>query len=122
MLPDYVNMIFLSATTPNTVEFSDWIGRTKRKNVHVVTTDYRPVPLQHNLWAKDELVPILEGRGKFDEAAVKRADRMLKGTDKKEELQKKHMAKTGAKPEVRRVSAERAEFRIIAVSIASFRH
>ena len=31
MLPEYVNLIFLSATTPNTIEFSEWIGRTKRK-------------------------------------------------------------------------------------------
>jgi hypothetical protein len=31
MLPEHANMIFLSATTPNTIEFSDWIGRTKRK-------------------------------------------------------------------------------------------
>lgn len=42
MLPDYVNLIFLSATTPNTIEFSEWIGRTKRKPVHVITTNYRP--------------------------------------------------------------------------------
>ncbi len=42
MLPDYVNLIFLSATTPNTIEFSEWIGRTKRKRVHVITTNYRP--------------------------------------------------------------------------------
>jgi antiviral helicase SKI2 len=51
MLPSYVNLIFLSATTPNTVEFSDWIGRTKRKPIHVIRTDYRPVPLSHHLWA-----------------------------------------------------------------------
>ena len=42
MLPDYVNLIFLSATTPNTIEFSEWIGRTKHKRVHVITTNYRP--------------------------------------------------------------------------------
>lgn len=29
MLPPYVNLIFLSATTPNTVEFSDWYGLLK---------------------------------------------------------------------------------------------
>lgn len=41
MLPSYVNLVFLSATTPNTVEFSDWIGRTKRRPVHVIRTNYR---------------------------------------------------------------------------------
>ena len=33
MLPDRINLIFLSATTPNTIEFCDWIGRTKRRKV-----------------------------------------------------------------------------------------
>jgi len=37
MLPEYVNMIFLSATTPNTIEFSEWIGRTKRPNANLST-------------------------------------------------------------------------------------
>ena len=26
MLPDHVNIILLSATVPNTLEFADWIG------------------------------------------------------------------------------------------------
>ncbi|CAN0357197.1 unnamed protein product, partial [Ectocarpus sp. 12 AP-2014] len=58
MLPEHANMIFLSATTPNTVEFCDWIGRTKRKPVHVITTTYRPVPLEHHLLAGNELHPV----------------------------------------------------------------
>lgn len=39
MLPEHANMIFLSATTPNTVEFCDWIGRTKRKPVRTLERD-----------------------------------------------------------------------------------
>lgn len=65
MLPPYVNLIFLSATTPNTIEFSDWIGRTKRKPVHVIRTDYRPVPLSHHLWAGSKLHKIMEGKSGF---------------------------------------------------------
>ena len=65
MLPDYVNLIFLSATTPNTIEFSDWIGRTKRKPVHVIRTNYRPVPLSHHLWAGLKLHKIMEGKSGF---------------------------------------------------------
>ena len=72
MLPPYVNMIFLSATTPNTIDFSDWIGRTKRKPVHVIRTNYRPVPLSHFLWAGLKLHKIMEGKGSFlDKATVK---------------------------------------------------
>ncbi|EEC50651.1 predicted protein [Phaeodactylum tricornutum CCAP 1055/1] len=65
MLPSYVNLIFLSATTPNTLEFSDWIGRTKRKPVFVIKTDYRPVPLSFNLWAGLKLHTVMEGRDGF---------------------------------------------------------
>ena len=65
MLPDYVNLIFLSATTPNTIEFSEWIGRTKRKPVHVIRTNYRPVPLSHHLWAGHKLNKIMEGKSGF---------------------------------------------------------
>jgi antiviral helicase SKI2 len=67
MLPSYVNLIFLSATTPNTLEFSEWIGRTKRKPVHVIKTNYRPVPLSHHLWAGLKLHKILEGNSRFME-------------------------------------------------------
>lgn len=66
MLPDYVNLIFLSATTPNTIEFSEWIGRTKHKPVHVITTNYRPVPLSHHLWAGNKLHNVMEGRQGFN--------------------------------------------------------
>jgi len=65
MLPEYVNLIFLSATTPNTIEFSEWIGRTKRKPVHVISTSYRPVPLSHHLWAKNKMHKIMEGKQGF---------------------------------------------------------
>ncbi|GKY96387.1 hypothetical protein MPSEU_000598300 [Mayamaea pseudoterrestris] len=77
MLPSYVNLIFLSATTPNTLEFADWVGRTKRKPIHVVKTDYRPVPLSHHLWAGLELHKIMEGKGGFIEAGYKAATRAL---------------------------------------------
>jgi antiviral helicase SKI2 len=73
MLGQHVNLIFLSATTPNTVEFSDWIGKTKRKVVHVITTNYRPVPLSHSLWAGNKLHKVLQGNGSFIEKGYKDA-------------------------------------------------
>ena len=35
MLPPHVNLVLLSATVPNVMDFADWVGRTKRKVVHV---------------------------------------------------------------------------------------
>jgi len=40
----------LSATVPNTLEFADWVGRTKKKQVFVLSTPKRPVPLEHYLY------------------------------------------------------------------------
>ncbi|KAL3794566.1 hypothetical protein HJC23_008022 [Cyclotella cryptica] len=77
MLPDYVNLIFLSATTPNTIEFSEWIGRTKRKPVHVIRTNYRPVPLSHNLWAGLKLHKLMEGREGFNPKGYAEAAKAL---------------------------------------------
>ena len=78
MLPSYVNLIFLSATTPNTLEFSDWIGRTKRKAVYVVKTDYRPVPLSHYLWANLKLHKVMEGKSGFYDMGYQEASLALK--------------------------------------------
>jgi len=48
MLPDRINLIFLSATSPNTVEFSEWIGRIKRRKVHIASTNkVRCEPCNH---------------------------------------------------------------------------
>ncbi len=50
MLPDHVHIVMLSATVPNVMEFANWVGRTKKKKIYVISTDKRPVPLQHFLW------------------------------------------------------------------------
>ena len=61
MLPAHVNLILLSATVPNVMEFADWVGRTKRKVIHVTGTTRRPVPLEHNLYYSGQLYAICRG-------------------------------------------------------------
>ena len=39
MLPPHVNIVMLSATVPNHMDFADWVGRTKRKVIHVTGVD-----------------------------------------------------------------------------------
>ena len=58
MLPAHVNLVLLSATVPNVMEFADWVGRTKRKLLYVTGTTKRPVPLEHNLYYDNELYTI----------------------------------------------------------------
>lgn len=63
MLPDHVNIILLSATVPNTKEFADWVGRTKKKDIYVISTPKRPVPLEHFLYAGKELHKVVDAKG-----------------------------------------------------------
>lgn len=98
MLPSYVNLIFLSATTPNTIEFSDWIGRTKRKVVHVVKTDYRPVPLSHHLWAGTKLHRIMQGKGSFLESGYRSAVDALIPASAKDPKKQGGKAKQSSRP------------------------
>ncbi|BGP47048.1 Antiviral helicase ski2 [Rhodotorula kratochvilovae] len=65
MLPDHVGIILLSATVPNTKEFADWVGRTKKKDIYVISTPKRPVPLEHFLYAGKELHKLVDARGAF---------------------------------------------------------
>lgn len=40
----------LSATVPNPLIFANWVGRTKKKKMYVISTLKRPIPLQHYLY------------------------------------------------------------------------
>ncbi|KAF9362084.1 hypothetical protein BGX26_004169 [Mortierella sp. AD094] len=62
MLPAHVTLILLSATVPNTKEFADWVGRTKKKDIYVISTPKRPVPLEHHLFANREVYKIVDAK------------------------------------------------------------
>ncbi|KAK9802049.1 hypothetical protein WJX73_006832 [Symbiochloris irregularis] len=63
MLPAHVNLVLLSATVPNVMDFADWVGRTKRKVVYVTGTAKRPVPLEHSLYYRGEMYPVAGENG-----------------------------------------------------------
>ncbi|KAJ0003707.1 hypothetical protein NQD34_008805 [Periophthalmus magnuspinnatus] len=71
MLPDHVSIILLSATVPNALEFSEWIGRIKKRHIYVISTLKRPVPLEHYLYTgnstktQKELFLLLDATGNF---------------------------------------------------------
>jgi len=50
LLPPSIKLVFLSATIPNAVEFAQWVAELKSAPCHVITTDYRPTPLQHYMF------------------------------------------------------------------------
>ncbi|KAF3927535.1 hypothetical protein AA313_de0202882 [Arthrobotrys entomopaga] len=79
MLPDHVNLILLSATVPNTYEFASWVGRTKKKDIYVISTPKRPVPLEHFLWAGKKMHKIVDQNKKFLEPGWKDANDAMSG-------------------------------------------
>ena len=84
LLPEHVNIILLSATVPNTKEFAGWVGRTKKKDIYVISTPKRPVPLEHFLWAGKELHKILDATGAFLGEGLKSASESLRRKQEKE--------------------------------------
>ncbi|KAM3858180.1 superkiller complex protein 2 [Diretmus argenteus] len=105
MLPDHVSIILLSATVPNALEFSEWIGRIKKRHIYVISTMKRPVPLEHYLYTgnstktQKEMFLLLDATGNF----------LTKGyyaaVDAKKERTSKHAQSFGAKNTSQNTSA-----------------
>ena len=49
LLPSEINMVLLSATLNKPEEFASWLGDLKSKPIHLISTEYRVVPLIHTL-------------------------------------------------------------------------
>ncbi|KAF2396208.1 antiviral helicase [Trichodelitschia bisporula] len=82
MLPEHVTLILLSATVPNTQEFASWVGRTKKKDIYVISTLKRPVPLEHYLWAGKQMFKIVNADKEFIVKGWRAANDVLSGKNK----------------------------------------
>lgn len=97
MLPPHVTIIMLSATTPNNLEFADWVGRTRKCEIFVISTLRRPVPLEHFLFTnrletaggktsvhRKELFKVVDAGRVFDEQAYRAALQSLQSLKDRE--------------------------------------
>ena len=93
LLPEHVNIIMLSATVPNTIEFADWVGRTKKRKIYVISTLKRPVPLEHFLYTgtdgktKDEIFLLQDASGRFLSDGHRKAEAAKKARESKNKQQ-----------------------------------
>ena len=93
LLPDHVNVIMLSATVPNTLDFADWVGRTKKKKIYVISTLKRPVPLEHFLYTgsnaktRDERFLLQDASGQFLQIGYNKAVAAKKQRESKSKQQ-----------------------------------
>ncbi|MES1923296.1 Antiviral helicase ski2, partial [Bonamia ostreae] len=81
MLPEHVNIILLSATVPNAMQFANWVGMTKRKNIFVISTLKRPVPLKHFLYTNGKLFLAIKN-GVFQNNVFSKAKLSMKKNNK----------------------------------------
>ena len=49
LLPSSVNLVLLSATIEQPELFASWLGELKQKPIHLISTQYRIVPLTHSI-------------------------------------------------------------------------
>ncbi|QNP95492.1 YALIA101S15e02036g1_1 [Yarrowia lipolytica] len=79
MLPEHVKFILLSATVPNTFEFANWVGRTKQKDIYVISTPKRPVPLVNYLWCKNQMIEVVDEKKQFLIGGYNKAKEIMSG-------------------------------------------
>eukprot|EP00914_Ancora_sagittata_P031678 GHVO01064173.1.p1 GENE.GHVO01064173.1~~GHVO01064173.1.p1 ORF type:complete len:998 (+),score=151.22 GHVO01064173.1:303-3296(+) len=97
MLPAQVSLVMLSATVPNYIDFADWIGRTKQKEVFAMLTLYRPTPLRHFLHANEKSFLLMDSKNRFNTAAYNEMYKSIKNKEKEKQLAVTARAKAQAK-------------------------
>lgn len=70
LLPREVNLVLLSATIQGPEIFASWLGELKQKPIHLISTEYRIVPLQHGVYRGEgpdaELLTIMDNKERFE--------------------------------------------------------
>ena len=66
MMPKEIQMVMLSATLPDAVQFCEWIADCKNRDVSWTTTNTRVVPLSHYLMDSKKMHLIMDNEGKFN--------------------------------------------------------
>ena len=66
LLPPATNLVLLSATIDSPEKFAGWLGTLKQKPIHLISTQYRIVPLTHGVYRGEELLTIMDNKEQFD--------------------------------------------------------
>jgi superfamily II RNA helicase len=91
LLPPNINLVMLSATLDHPEYFANWLGSLKQKPIHLIETQYRIVPLTHNLLDRDyKLIPLMDAKEIYNEKVYIDWIRSQQGVqDEKKAYQKK---------------------------------
>ena len=79
LLPSGINLIMLSATIPNYMNFAKWVGRIKNTIIYVEITLQRVVPLKHQIFLNNQCIFEVKGiDGNIKVNEIKKALNTLK--------------------------------------------
>ena len=88
LLPRNINMVLLSATIDSAELFASWLGELKQKPIHLISTTYRIVPLEHYVIKKDDYETIMDKNEIFYVDAYNRYIFWKQEQEKKQKQQK----------------------------------
>jgi len=71
LLPPEVKMIMLSATLDHPEYFAEWLGELKQRPIHLISTEYRIVPLTHTIWYGDKFHALMDSKNIYNDKAYK---------------------------------------------------
>lgn len=72
-MPDKIQMIMLSATLPDAIDFAQWIADCKKHDVTYTTTPHRVIPLTHYVMTPTNKIQIMDNNYNFDNEAYSKA-------------------------------------------------
>lgn len=67
LLDDSIQLVLLSATIDRVNEFAKWIQSIKKKQLSLIPTNRRIIPLTHSIFVNDELYTVLDNNDIFNE-------------------------------------------------------
>ena len=88
LLPPHINLVLLSATIEKPERFAHWLGECKQKPIHLISTEYRVVPLVHTL--PDKSV-VMDAKGSFSRQAYLSFYNKFYAMQKEEQLHKERV-------------------------------
>jgi superfamily II RNA helicase len=71
LLDPKVKMIMLSATLDHPEYFAEWLGELKQRQVNLISTEYRIVPLTHTVWYGDKFHTLMDAKNMYNDKVYK---------------------------------------------------
>ena len=102
LLPPEINLIMLSATIPNYMEFAKWVGSIKKTTVFVEITKKRVVPLKHQIYIDNQnIFEVKSTNGEVHEQEIRNALDFFKEINKEGSIRMKFWNKKADEQQIK---------------------